>query len=95
VSDETFFEPDPVTCRQLVAFASDYLDGVLSSERARAVAEHLAACAGCHDHIDQLRTTIELTRTAGQARPPGEYPGAPAHVREALLAAFRARRPQR
>ena len=47
-----------MTCREVVALLSDYLEDALDPlERAR-VEEHLATCPDCTAYLEQLRTTI-------------------------------------
>lgn len=47
-----------LSCRELVALVTDYLEGALSpTERVRFEA-HLAVCTGCRRHLDQMRRTI-------------------------------------
>lgn len=49
-------------CRELVELVTDYLDGALpDAERARFEA-HVAACEGCDRYVEQIRTTVALTR---------------------------------
>jgi anti-sigma factor RsiW len=49
-------------CRELAELVTDYLEGALSTaERARFEA-HLAACEGCKRYLEQIRTTVDLTR---------------------------------
>jgi anti-sigma factor RsiW len=51
-----------LTCQELVELVSDYLEGALpASERERFEA-HVAACAGCEVYVEQIRTTVDLTR---------------------------------
>jgi anti-sigma factor RsiW len=71
-----------LTCRELVELVTEYLEGALpASERAR-FDQHLAACAGCRAHLEQVRLTIELAgRLTEETIPPA--------ARDALLEAFR------
>ena len=70
-----------LSCRELVDLVTDYLDDALpAGERARFEA-HVAACEGCDRYVEQIRTTVRLTREARalEARP----------EISALLSAFR------
>jgi anti-sigma factor RsiW len=70
-----------LTCRELVELVTDYLDGALSpSERDRFEA-HLAECDGCRHYVEQIRTTVRLTRQLAELEQRPEM--------TALLAAFR------
>lgn len=50
-----------LSCEEVVALASDRLDGVLPPRLARAVEKHLATCASCPNYLAQLRLTRDLT----------------------------------
>ncbi len=70
-----------LTCRELVELVTEYLeDSLPEPERARLDA-HLDACEACRAYVDQMRTTVRLTRDAGGAV---EVPGM-----DGLLEAFR------
>ena len=70
-----------LTCRELVELVTDYLeDGLPAHERARFEA-HLEECEACRAYVDQMRTTVRLTRAAGVKQ---EVPGM-----DGLLEAFR------
>ena len=61
-----------LTCRELVELVTDYLeDSLTAHERARFDA-HLAECDACRAYVDQMRTTVRLTREAGKSH---EVPG--------------------
>lgn len=47
-----------VTCQQFVALLTDYLEGALPPDTARAVQAHLAACPHCEDYLNEIRQTI-------------------------------------
>jgi anti-sigma factor RsiW len=75
---------DDVTCRQVVAMVTEYLDGALSPDQVRRFEEHVAGCLGCETYLDQMRRTVgELSRLGGTALPSA--------TRDSLLAALRAR----
>jgi Putative zinc-finger/short chain dehydrogenase len=74
---------DELACQEVVELLGDYLEGVMpAAERAR-LEEHLAACEGCADYLEQLRTAIRLTGRLGG-------PSVPPETLAALLDAFRA-----
>ena len=59
MSDAT--DVSDLTCREMVALVTEYLEGSLSvADRAR-FEEHLMACEGCEIYLDQVRTTIRVT----------------------------------
>jgi anti-sigma factor RsiW len=47
-----------MTCHELDSRLDDYLDGALTGADARAVEEHLAACAACQEREQQLRRLV-------------------------------------
>lgn len=51
--------PAAVACRELVALASDYLDGELPADWRASLDAHLADCDGCRTYLEQIRVTIE------------------------------------
>ena len=70
-----------LSCRELVELVTDYLERTLPAhERARFDA-HLEECEACRAYVDQVRTTVRLTREAGKAQ---EVPGM-----DGLMEAFR------
>jgi predicted anti-sigma-YlaC factor YlaD len=70
-----------MTCRELVALVTEYVEGALSPADGARFDAHLQRCRGCRAYIDQLRTTIKLLGRLDE----GDLP--PPH-RDALLAAF-------
>jgi anti-sigma factor RsiW len=49
-----------MTCAELLELVTDYFEGALPDGERTRFDEHLAACANCQAHIDQLRRTIDL-----------------------------------
>ena len=72
---------EDLSCQELVELVTDYFDGALApGQRARFEA-HVADCDACATYLEQMRTTLALTRAS-----------APLHERPevgALLEAFR------
>ena len=59
----TDLPPEPgltMTCAELVALITDYLEGVLDEDLAAEVDAHLALCEGCEAYVAQMRATIRL-----------------------------------
>ena len=86
--DETPFDAaadQSVACVELVALASDYLDGTVSPELRERIDRHLAGCEGCTVYIDQLRSVIDA---AGHLAPDA----VPEEAVDRLLGVFRAAR---
>ena len=51
-----------LTCKELVAHSSDYLDGQLTLRQRLAVRAHLAMCANCRRFIRQMKLTQAVIR---------------------------------
>jgi anti-sigma factor RsiW len=62
-----------ITCRELISFLIEYLEGTLShSERERFDA-HLARCTSCVAYLRTYEITLRLERTvAADCEPPEE-----------------------
>jgi anti-sigma factor RsiW len=56
-----------MTCQELVELVTDYLEDALPPEDAARFEEHLAACPGCETYLEQVRSTIAVTRAGGDA----------------------------
>ncbi|MGH2659614.1 MAG: anti-sigma factor family protein [Actinomycetota bacterium] len=80
--------PEALTCKELVELITDYLDGALSERDRFRLEDHFAVCDGCAAHLEQMRTTIELTGRLTE----GEIP---ADGKQELLGVFRAWKEQR
>jgi anti-sigma factor RsiW len=75
-------DADDLTCQELVALITDYLEDTLPPAERRRVAGHLATCAGCAGYLRQMRLTIQLL---GRLTPETM----PATARDRLLDLFR------
>ncbi len=76
-----------MTCRELIDFLMDYIDGTLPAGERALFEEHLRVCPPCVDFLKMYRTTIELERAAGRnvrAAPAAEIPEP---LKHAILAA--------
>jgi anti-sigma factor (TIGR02949 family) len=82
MTDPTAQELD---CRDVVEVVTDYLEGMMAPEERRQFDQHLAACEGCQDYLEQLRTVIRVV--AGRL-----VDAVPAETTAGLLRAFRDRR---
>lgn len=87
VQEEGSTSVPEVTCREIVQWASAYLDEHVNDERKRHIVLHLAICAGCETYIQQIATV----RDAVQLLPKTEEQPSELHrLRQAFMA--RARR---
>ena len=71
-----------LTCKELVALVTDYLEGALGGRRRRRFEAHLAGCDGCTRYLAQMETTIRATGSLREEQITDEQ-------RTVLLAAFR------
>jgi anti-sigma factor RsiW len=71
-----------LSCRELVEIVTDYLENQLSPTDRRRFEEHLLACDGCANYLEQMRKTIGVVGRLSEE-------SLPAPVRERLLRAFR------
>lgn len=53
---------EEITCREVVAWTSAYLDAHVGEERKQQIALHLAACAGCEEYVKQIVSVRDLVR---------------------------------
>ena len=53
-----------LTCRELIDFLADYLDGGLAPEVRAGLEIHLSVCPGCVDYLESYRKTIRLAKQA-------------------------------
>ena len=74
------------TCREVVELITTYLERKMPADERRAFEEHLDACEGCRNYLDQVRTTIRLSRKPAEESLPRE-------LQEQLVAAFRRFKP--
>ena len=70
------------TCQEVVALASDFLDGTLTPEQMTEFELHLNFCDGCSSFVDQVRTTAAMAHGLSDEEIPEE-------MRAKLLSAFK------
>jgi anti-sigma factor RsiW len=70
-----------LACQQVVELVTAYLDDALDPNDRERFEEHLVFCDGCHNYLEQTRTTVRLTGHVEQELPP--------ELEEQLLEAFR------
>ena len=69
-----------MTCREVVALATDYFEARLAAEAGERFAAHVAHCRGCQAYLRQIRITVDIAHTAAAPGPVDP---------EGLLAGFR------
>ena len=53
-----------ITCRELIEFIADYLDGVLTGVQAEDFQRHLALCVSCRAYLLTYQTTMRASKDA-------------------------------
>jgi predicted anti-sigma-YlaC factor YlaD len=53
-----------MTCREVLEFLNEYLDGNLPLRQRLVFEVHLRLCRACRDYLDGYRKTIHASRTA-------------------------------
>ena len=53
-----------ITCRELIDFIADYLDGTLPPRQRSEFERHLNVCPSCVAYLDSYRQTISLGKLA-------------------------------
>lgn len=77
-----------ITCRELIGFIAEYLDGTLDRKSAHEFERHLRVCPSCVAYLESYRRTVRLGREALRA---SDDPASGA-VPEGLISAIRAAR---
>ncbi len=78
---------EQITCRELVAVVTDYLEGQIAAVERHAIDVHLGDCPDCDEYVRQMRLTIAGLR--GLAEGEEMFP----KTREELLRVFGELRP--
>ena len=66
---------EDLSCQELVELVTDYFDGALPpAQRARFDA-HVAECDACATYLEQMRTTLVLTRASASLHERPEVSG--------------------
>ena len=75
-----------ITCRELISFIADYLDGKLGEDARYEFDRHLSVCPSCVAYLASYRETIRMMKTA--ASPPALLRDeAPDELVDAIIAA--------
>ena len=72
----------PMDCNELVELVTTYLEGALDDQARARFEQHLQACDGCENYLQQFRVTVA---TLGNIRDDQLDPA----FRDRLLTAFR------
>ncbi len=82
--DSTVQAAPDITCREVAAWTSAYLDEHMADSSKVRMALHLATCAGCQTYVQQIRAVRELLKALPAQDPEFSH-------RERLLKAFTGR----
>jgi hypothetical protein len=47
-----------MTCQDIVALTTEYLEGALTSKKQKEFAEHVSTCSSCQTHLEHMRLTV-------------------------------------
>ena len=76
-----------LTCKELIEFLADYVEGELAADERTRFDAHLAVCPHCVDYLHGYRESVRLGQAAFAE---GSIPDAvPAELVDAILAARR------
>ncbi len=78
-----------LTCRELIEFLDDYVEGLLAATRRAAFEEHLRVCDPCVRYLAGYRSTLRAVALA-HADSEAASADAPGELIEAILASRRA-----
>jgi anti-sigma factor RsiW len=77
------------TCRELIDFLVDFLDGTLPADQRVVFEEHLGRCPACVAYLREYQATVRLEQSTGR---PGDDGSASDTIPEGLVRAILAAR---
>lgn len=81
-----------ITCKQLIDFILEYVEGTLAEPQRAEFERHLKVCPSCVAYLEGYKRTIELGRAALNARIPATDASAEGMAPAGLIEAVRAAR---
>lgn len=75
-----------ITCRQLISFIADYIEGSLDADTHFEFERHLGVCPSCRAYLASYRETIQMAKVTA-TEPEQLVDDAPAELIEAILGA--------
>ena len=78
-----------ITCRELIDFLMDYVDGTLPTARRGEFERHLAVCPSCIAYVESYRQTVRLGKASMIANDAPADTVAPRRLVEAIRLARR------
>lgn len=76
-----------MTCRELIDFLMDYLDGDLPAAARDAFERHLAICRDCRIYLQNYEETVRAGRAALSTSDESVPPSVPEELVQAILSA--------
>ena len=76
-----------ITCRELIDFLADYIDGSLPASQRSVFEEHLRICPPCVDYLEMYRATLRLEKSARNGESSSPAADVPQQLKQAILAA--------
>lgn len=76
-----------MTCRKVIEFLTDYLEGRLTLRQRFILRLHLLLCGHCRAYLRNFRATIRAEHAAHPKRNDAERPAVPEELVRAILAA--------
>jgi anti-sigma factor RsiW len=80
-----------MTCRELMGFLDDYVDGALAARERLGFEAHLAECPECIAYVRSYRDTIRLSKDTFSDTADPHALGMPDELVDAILASRRRR----
>lgn len=62
-----------MTCSEVRALLSDYIDGELNKEILRDVDDHIRDCTQCSLQLEQLRKSLKILKGLREKSPPRDF----------------------
>lgn len=59
-----------LSCQELVALVTEYLDGALPRRVERRFVKHLETCTSCPEYVDQIRAIVRAAARPDPTAPP-------------------------
>lgn len=63
-----------ITCRQLIDFIVEYVDGALDEASKYELERHLGVCPSCRNYLESYRTTMSLAKISMTDEPLDDVP---------------------
>lgn len=55
-----------ISCREMLDFLDDYVDGALAEDRLAIFRDHLDGCSQCVDYLETYEKAVKLARCLGK-----------------------------